>query len=71
MSYFAEQIIFLIIALMSWAFAIAMMVIAIIFLVKVPRRLSGIEKQLQISNSLKVEQMHKEALKETDQSISN
>lgn len=53
-----------------WGLAIAMMVLSVIFVIKVPKYLEGIEKQLQISNSLKAEQMHKEALKDADPSDS-
>ena len=47
-----------------------MMILSIIFIIKVPKFLEGIEKQLQISNSLRAEQMHKEALKDADPSDS-
>lgn len=52
----------LIIGLAVWGIAIAMMVLSIIFMIKVPKKLEGIERQLQIANSMKAEQMHKEAL---------
>lgn len=53
-----------------WVIAIAIMVLTVKFLINVPKTLEGIEKQLQISNSLKAEQMHKEALKDADPSES-
>ncbi len=49
-------------------YTLAMMILSIIFIIKVPKFLEGIEKQLQISNSLRAEQMHKEALKDADTS---
>lgn len=56
----------LLIVIAVWGLAIAMMILSIMFVIKVPKYLEGIEKQLQISNSLKAEQMHKEALKDAD-----
>ena len=53
-----------------WGLALAMMILSIIFIIKVPKFLEGIEKQLQLSNSLRAEQMHKEALKDADPSDS-
>ena len=56
----------LLFAVAVWIIAIAIMVLTIKFLINVPKTLEGIEKQLQISNSLKAEQMHQEALKDAD-----
>lgn len=60
----------LLIVVVIWGIAIAMMVLSIKFLINVPKILEGIEKQLQISNSLKAEQMYKDALTDADPSES-
>lgn len=44
-----------------WGIAIAMMVLSIIFIIKVPKYLEGIERELKNANTLRAERLRKES----------
>ena len=50
----------IIFVLIVWGIALAMMVLSIIFIIKVPKYLEGIERELKNANALRAERLRKE-----------
>ena len=44
-----------------WGIALAMMILSIIFIIKVPKYLEGIERELKNANTLRAERLRKES----------
>lgn len=53
----------IIFVLVIWGIALAMMVLSIIFIIKVPKYLEGIERELKNANALRAQKLRNESAK--------